>query len=126
MSGAVDVTVDSYDPSPLPLPPAGWEQARLAPTLLRWRIVQGDTEVREWETPVDLRRYLLPFSLFDVVYAPGTYQNRRNRPGRYEYFLAHGLDTGLVPNGSYALQVDALDAQENLTQASFAFTIRNG
>ena len=125
VTGTVDVTVDAYDPSPLPLPPAGWEQARLAPTLLRWRITQGETVLRDWETPVDFRRYVFPFALFDFVYGPGTYQNRANRPGRYEYFLAHGLDTGLYPNGAYLLQVDVLDAQENLGQASFPFTIRN-
>lgn len=125
VTGAVDVTLDAYDPSPLPLPPAEWAQARLAPTFIRWQVVQGQNTVRLWETPVDFRTFLFPFTLFDFVYAPGTYQNRPNRPGRYEYFLAHELDTGLFPNGSYVLQVDALDAQENLGQASFAFTIRN-
>jgi murein DD-endopeptidase MepM/ murein hydrolase activator NlpD len=124
VTGAVDMTIDAYDPSPLPLP-TEWAQARLAPTLIRWRIVQGQNTVRQWETAVDFRTFLLPFTLFDFVYAPGTYQNRPDRPGRYEYYLAHELDTRLFPNGSYVLQVDALDAQENLGQASFAFTIRN-
>lgn len=125
VTGVVEVTLDAYDPSPLPLPPAEWAQARLAPALIRWRIVQGQTNVRLWETAVDFRTYVVPVSLFNLFYAPGTYQNRPNRPGRYEYYLAHGLDTALLPNGSYVLQVDALDAQENLGQASFAFTIRN-
>lgn len=125
VSGAVDVTVDAYDPSPLPLPPTEWAQARLAPAFVRWRIVQGQNTIRQWETAVDFRMFLLPFTLFDFVYAPGTYQNRPNRPGRYEYYLAHGLDTRLLPNGAYVLQVDALDDQENLGQASFAFTVAN-
>ena len=73
----------------------------------------------------DFRTFLLPFTLFDFVYAPGTYQNRPNRPGRYEYYLAHELDTGMLPNGSYVLQVEALDEQENVGQASFAFTVGN-
>ncbi len=124
VTGVIDVTVDAYDVSPLPLP-TEWAQARLAPALIRWRIVEGQNTVRQWETAVDFRTFLLPLPLFDFVYAPGTFQNKPNRPGRYEYYLAHELDTRLFPNGSYVLQVDALDAQENLGQASFAFTISN-
>lgn len=125
LGGVVEVTVEAYDTSPLPLPPDVWAQARLAPTLIRWRIVQGQFTVRPWETVADFRTFLLPLSLFDFVYAPGTFQNRPNRPGHYEYYLAHQLDTRTLPNGSYVLQVDALDAQENLRQASFAFTVTN-
>jgi hypothetical protein len=125
VAGVVDVTVDAYDPSPLPLPPTEWAQSRLAPALIRWRIVQGQNTIKQWETAVDFRTFLLPFTLFDFVYASGTYQNRPNRPGRYEYFLAHELDTHLLLNGSYVLQVDALDDQENLGQASYAFTVAN-
>jgi hypothetical protein len=126
LGGFVDVTIDAYDPSPLPGPPDPWAQARLSPAFIRWRIVQGPNTVRQWETAVDFRRFLLPIALFNFVYAPGTYQNRPDRPGRYEYYLAHGLDTGLLPNGSYVLQVEALDEQENLGEASFPFTILNG
>ena len=126
LTGFVDVTIDAFDPSPLPGPPDVWAQARLAPALIRWRIVQGPNTVRQWEIAVDFRRFLIPLALFNFVYAPGTYQNRPNRPGRFEFYLAHQLDTGLLPNGSYQLQVDALDVQENLGQASFPFTILNG
>ncbi len=125
VAGTVEVTLDAYDVSPLPLPPPGWAEARLAPALIRWQIVQGQTIVRPWETVVDFRTFMVPRSLFNLVYTPGTYQNRPNRPGRYEYYLAHGLDTRLLTNGPYVLQADVLDAQENLGQASFAFTVRN-
>jgi murein DD-endopeptidase MepM/ murein hydrolase activator NlpD len=125
LTGFVEVTIDAFDPPPLPALPDGWTQAKLAPALIRWRIVQGQNTVKPWETAVDFRTFLLPKSLFDFVYAPGTYQNKINRPGRYEFYLAHELETGLLPNGSYVLQVDVLDDQENLGQASFAFTIRN-
>jgi hypothetical protein len=125
VSGFVEVTVDAYDPSPLPLPPTEWAEARLAPALIRWRVVQGQYTIRQWETAVDFRTFVLPFTLFDFVYAPGTYQNRPNRPGRYEYYLAHELDTRSFPNGSYVLQVDALDDQENVGQGLFAFTVVN-
>jgi hypothetical protein len=125
LSGVVDITVNSFDTSPLPMPPAPWTDARLAPTLIRWRIVQGQVTFRPWETSVDFRRFLLPFSVFNLVYAPGTFQNRAGKPGNYIYYLGHGFDTRTLPNGSYVLQVEALDAQGNIGQASFAFAIAN-
>jgi hypothetical protein len=125
VGGIVDVTVEAYDNSPLPLPPTGWEGARLAPVLIRWRIVQGQRAIRRWETAVDFRTFLLPASLFDFIYAPGTFQNRPKRPGHYVYYLAHELNTAALPNGSYVLEVEALDAQENMGEASFAFTVTN-
>ncbi len=125
LTGFVDVTIDAFDPPPLPPLPAEWAQAKLAPAHIRWRIVQGETTVKPWETPVDFRTFLLAKSVWGFVYAPGTFQNKSNRPGRYEFYLAHEFATGLFPNGSYELQVEALDEQENLGHASFAFTIRN-
>jgi hypothetical protein len=124
VSGLVEITVDAYDPSPLLLP-LEWSQARLAPALIRWQIVQGELAVRPWQSSVDFRKFLLPFSLFSYVYAPGTHQNRPNRVGRYEYYLTHQFDTRLLANGSYVLQVEALDEQENVGRASFPFTVAN-
>lgn len=124
VSGAVDIIAESFDTSPMPIP-APWEQSIFAPALIRWRIVQAQTTFWQWTTAVDFRRYLLPFSLYDFVYAPGTFQNRPGRRGRYEYYLVHQLDTRRLPNGSYVLQVDALDQQENLGRASFPFTVTN-
>jgi hypothetical protein len=63
--------------------------------------------------------------VFNLVYAPGTFQNRPGKPGNYIYYLAHGFDTRTLPNAQYVLQVEALDAQENVGQASFAFAIAN-
>ena len=99
VAGIVDITADVHDLLPLPLPPAEWQQAWLAPTLIRWRIVQGQIMLRPWETAVDFRRYVFPLSLFDFVYGPGTFQNKENRAGRYEYYLAHQFDTRSLPNG---------------------------
>ena len=97
----------------------------MTPSLIRWRIVRGQNTVRPWETAVDFRTFLLPIRLFDFVYAPGTFQNKAGRRGRYEFYLAHALDTRTLANGSYVLQIDALDEQENMGQASFAFTVTN-
>jgi hypothetical protein len=124
VTGTVDITCEAFDTPPVPLP-LPWNQVIYTPSLLRWRIVQGQNTIRQWETPVDFRTFLLPLNLFNYVYAPGTFQNKAGRRGRYEFFLAHQFDTRVLTNGSYVLQVDALDAQENLGQASFAFTVTN-
>ena len=123
--GTVDLTVDADDPEPFPLPPLEWSHATLAPSLIRWRVVQGPTTIRRWETAVDFRAIVLPLSLFPHIYAPGTRQNRPFRPGRYEFYLAHELDTRAWPNGAYVLQVEALDEQENKGEAWFPFTVGN-
>jgi hypothetical protein len=124
VAGIVDITTEAFDTSPTPIP-FPWNQAILTPSLLRWRIVQGQNTIRQWETAVDFRTFLIPISLFDFVYAPGTFQNKPGRRGRYEFYLAHQFDTRVLPNGSYVLQIEALDDQENVGQASFAFTVTN-
>jgi murein DD-endopeptidase MepM/ murein hydrolase activator NlpD len=124
VSGYVDITTEAYDTSPIPIE-FPWNQAIMTPALVRWRIVQGQNTIRPWQIAVDFRTFLLPINLFDFVYAPGTFQNKAGRRGRYEFYLAHAFDTRALPNGSYVLQVDALDEQENFNQASFAFTVTN-
>jgi len=124
VTGTVDITTEAFDTPPVPIP-LPWNQAIFTPSLIRWRIVQGQNTTRAWETPVDFRTFLLPLNIFSFVYAPGTFQNRAGRRGRYEFYLAHQFDTHVLSNGSYVLQIDALDEQENLGQALFAFTVRN-
>ena len=124
VTGVVDLIVEAYDTSPMPIP-APWEHSIMAPALLRWRVLQGETPIRQWTTGVDFRTFLLPLSLYDFVYAPGTFQNRPGRRGRYQLYLAHDFDTRTLPNGSYVLQVEALDEQENVGRGSVAFTITN-
>lgn len=124
VTGVVDITTEALDTSPMPIP-LPWNQAIFTPSLIRWRIVQGQNTIRRWETPVNFRNYLLPLDLFNFVYAPGTFQNKPGRRGRYEFYLAHAFDTRTLPDGSYVLQVEAVDEQENAGQASFAFTVTN-
>jgi hypothetical protein len=124
VSGVVDITTEAFDTSPIPLE-APWNQAIMTPALIRWRIVQGQNTIKPWVTAVDFRTFLLPIDIFGFVYAPGTFQNKAGRRGRYEFYLAHSFDTRVLPNGSYVLQIDALDDQENMGQASFAFTVTN-
>jgi murein DD-endopeptidase MepM/ murein hydrolase activator NlpD len=124
VTGTVDITAEAFDTPPVPIP-LPWNQAIFTPSLIRWRVVHGQNTIRPWETPVDFRTFLLPINLFTFVYAPGTFQNKAGRRGRYEFYLAHQFDSRVLPNGSYVLQVDALDEQENVGQALFAFTVRN-
>ena len=88
VTGTVDITAEAFDTPPVPLP-LPWNQVIYTPSVIRWRIVQGQNTVRQWETPVDFRSFLLPLNLFNFVYAPGTFQNKAGRRGRYEFYLAH-------------------------------------
>ena len=124
VSGAVDVVVEAWDKPPLPIPPP-WADVTVAPALVRWRVLRGREVVRPWHAPVDFRKGLLPPSLFRVVFAQGTRQNKPGRPGRYRLYAAHSWSTRLLPNGLYKIQVSVADAQGNRAVASLPFTIAN-
>jgi hypothetical protein len=124
VQGAVDVIVEAWDRPPIaPLPP--WDDVLVTPALLRWRVLRGRTVARPWHAPVDFRRTMLPPSLYNVVYAPGTRQNRPGKPGRYRFFMAHSWTTSLLPNGLYRLEVAATDSQGNRAVSGLPFTIAN-
>ena len=122
--GPVDVVVDAYDLPSLAAPPP-WTDMPLSPGLLRWRLLRGATVVRGWRTPIDLRVALVPRAQFGKVFAPGTRQNRSYRAGRYRYFLAREWNTRLLPNGSYRLQVEAVDVRGNTAGAFISLRIAN-
>jgi hypothetical protein len=124
VAGDVDVVVEAWDKPPL-RPPAPWHDMPVTPALLRWRVLRGGKTVRPWRAPVDFRRNLLPPSLFPIVYAPGTRQNKPPKPGRYCFFVAHGWSTTLLPNGLYRVEVHAADAQGNSARSGIPFTISN-
>lgn len=124
VSGAVDVIVEAWDRPPI-VPPPPWDDVAVTPALLRWRVLRGREVVRPWQAPVDFRRTLLPRSLFRVVYAPGTRQNRRDERGRYRFYMAHGWNTRGLRNGLYRLQVSAADAHGNRAVGGLPFTIAN-
>jgi hypothetical protein len=124
VNGDVDVVVEAWDRPPLPVPPP-WHDLVVSPALLRWRVLRGRRVVRPWRAPVDFRKTMLPASLFHVVYAAGTRQNKANSIGRYRYFVAHGWTTSLLADGLYRLEVEASDAQGNRARAGLPFTISN-
>jgi hypothetical protein len=124
VSGDVDVIVEAWDRPPL-VPPPPWDDIAVTPAVLRWRVLRGREVVRPWHVPVDFRRTLLPRSLFHVVYAQGTRQNRPNRRGRYRFYMAHGWTTSLLRNGLYRLEVSAADAHGNRAVGGLPFTVAN-
>jgi hypothetical protein len=124
VSGVVDVIVDAFDLPPMRVPPP-WSNMPVTPALLRWRVLRGRRVMRPWHAPVDFRRTLLPASLFHAVYAPGTRQNKPNKPGRYRFYVARGWNTRRLANGLYRLEVSAADAHGNRAVAALPFTIAN-
>jgi murein DD-endopeptidase MepM/ murein hydrolase activator NlpD len=124
VTGVVDVESEIYDTPPVvPRPP--WQVARLAPAIVWWRLARGGVAVTDWTVAIDFHFALMPAGMYGWLYAPGTYQNKANRPGHYVFWLAHALDTSTLPNGRYALDVLAADTRWNVGSASLAFTIAN-
>ena len=122
VSGSVDVAVDAYDTPPLP-PPTAWDESRVAPALLRWRLLDADGLVVPWQIGLDFLHALLPQSLFDSVYAPETRENRASRPGFYRLYVLRDLDLAPLPPGLYVLQVEALDTRSNVGRGSVVFRV---
>jgi hypothetical protein len=125
VSGAVDVVAEAHDVPPVPVP-APWHGLPVTPAKVRWRVQHGGAVVRRWHTPVDFTKGLLPQSRFHAIYAPETRQNHAGEPGRYRFFLARTWSTQLLPDGTYDLEVEALDLAGNAGSLRLPFTIANG
>jgi hypothetical protein len=125
VSGAFDVVAEAHDVPPVPVP-APWHGLPVTPAKVRWRVQHGGAVVRRWHTPVDFTKGLLPQSRFHTIYAPETRQNHAGEPGRYRFFLAHTWSTQLLPDGTYDLEVEALDLAGNAGSLRLPFTIANG
>ena len=124
ISGVVDVTTNVYDTPPL-APPAPWNAPKLTPSLIRWRIVGGTVAPPAWQTAVDFRWSLLPESVFPLIYAPDTHQNKANRPGNYTFYLRQDWDTTELPDGAYTLEVAASDMRGNVGTYAQPFVVAN-
>lgn len=122
--GVVDIEADAYDTPPI-APPGPWSVARLAPALVMWKLSLNGVIVSNWSLSADFTYALMPGPLYPYVYAPGTYQNKAHRPGRYLFWITHGLDTTALPNGTYTLEVLAEDTRFNQGTMSLNFTIAN-
>ena len=122
--GGVDVIAEAHDMPPLPVP-APWNDLPVTPARLRWRVLRNTEVVRPWHTPVDFRATLLPKSAFSRIFAAGTRQNHADTPGLYRFYLAHSWSTTQLPDGSYKVQVQAVDLAGNTGTRTQAFTVAN-
>jgi hypothetical protein len=108
----------------LPAPP--WNLTRVAPALIRWRLLPDGASSSRWRTAVDFRSYLAPQEQFSAVYAPWTTLNQPGRPARLVYYLGQRWDSTKLANGRYRLQVAVFDSQGNYAVAGLWITIANG
>lgn len=125
VSGTIALIADAYElPSIAPAPP--WNRARLVPSVVRWRLIPGNGDPPSpWHTAADFRYRLFPGSMYANVYAPGTYQNKANRPGDYRFWLTQGLDTTSLANGTYWIDVQAFDLAGMVGENQIALNVAN-
>jgi murein DD-endopeptidase MepM/ murein hydrolase activator NlpD len=122
--GLVDIEAEVSDAPPIK-PPGTWGIARLTPALVMWRLLRSGVALGNWQTSVDFTSSLMPALAYPFIYAAGTYQNKPNRPGRYLFWITHGLDTTTLPNGAYTVEVLAEDNRFNESKLSLDFTVAN-
>jgi len=116
--GRVSVIVDaSVAPARPPKPP--WQHARLAPSLVRWRLLAAHSAASAWRDAVAFRIWIPPNRLFADVYAPGSRPNWPNQPGRYRFYLARDWNVRRLPSGRYEIEVQAI-GRLGLTATAYA------
>ena len=125
LAGIVDLIAEAHDVTPLP-PLAPYTDMPVTPASVSWRLVAHATEVVPWQTVADFRTVLPANSLYGTVYAPGTTQNHPPKPGLYRFQLAAAFNTGLHPDGSYRLDVEATDSRGNLSLGHLTIVLTNG
>jgi len=123
--GIVDVDAEIYDLPPV-TPPPPWQVARLTPAIVWWRLSRNGVAITDWNLSVDFHYALMPASLYNWIYVPGTYQNKANRPGNYLFWITHGLDTTTLGDGRYRIDVLAEDTRGNVGTNGLDFTVANG
>jgi len=125
VNGTVAFVADAYElPSIAPPPP--WNRARLVPSFVRWRLIpeNGDPPT-PWRVAADFRYALEPQAAFSRIYAPGTYQNKPNRPGDYRFWLTPSFDTTSLPDGGYWVDVQAFNLSGAAGDDSIPITVVN-
>lgn len=122
--GLANFLAGAYDTPPQP-PPFPWQMARLSPALIWW-VLTGPDGVSVSSIAVDFLDGIPINPLYAFIYAPGTYQNKANRPGQYLFWLAHYFDTSAGPDGRYLLHVYAEDTRGNIGTRTLEFTTANG
>ena len=134
LSDWVDIVVSAFDPPPIPrfgsrvlLP--------VTPAALLWSVTRPDGQVVLRRRPGPDFRNTIPHNAeFWGVYARGTYQNHAifgghmhaHLAGRYLFHLVPDFfDTSLLPDGTYILNVTAIDTRGNRAVKHVPFRIVN-
>jgi hypothetical protein len=121
--GLVTICCFAHDTTPMLVPPP-WSHMPVTPALLRFRVVRSGKVVVPWRKGVDLRTFRTP-DAFHVLYGADTRQNHPNKPGLYDFLLAHDWNSALYPDGTYRIDVEASDIHGNRAVSNLAFSIRN-
>jgi hypothetical protein len=121
LTGTGSLVLDAFDTASS-VTPAPWP---VTPALIRWRVLHNGTPLTAWKRVLDSRR-TLPKDQFGSVYAAGTAQNHPGVPGRYRFLLARRWSTEKLPNGGYAIEVQAADIRGNSRTARIRLTVANG
>jgi hypothetical protein len=116
LTGRFDIVVEAFDTTPM-LVPEPWSRLPVTPVRIRWSLSYGTRSVVSPQTAVDFSRQL-PSERYDWVYAPGTFQNRRGRPGHYRFYLAHAFRASQLRPGVGRLRIEASDTRGNRVVAT--------
>ena len=131
--GLVDLIVEAFDRPPLSAPQPAWQGMPVSLALVRWRLVRNAHAYVPWRVVSDFRTSFVPRIAgkppsdvhFGNVYAPGTRQNKPNKPGLYRFWLARKFDTRPFPDGDYRLDVEAADIRGNASRGHLVVTLVN-
>ena len=122
--GRVDLVAEAYDATPVSIS-GPWHDKPLTPALLQWRLLRGKRVVIGWRTAVDFRLTYPSNDLWSRTYTSWTRQNKKIWDARYGFYLAHGLDSRTLADGTYRVQVKATDIRGNTGIGSFPLTVAN-
>ena len=122
--GRVDLVAEAYDATPISIS-GPWHDKPLTPALLRWKLLDGKHVVTGWHTAVDFRLTYPSNELWNRTYTTWTRQNKKIWDARYGFYLARGLDTRALHDGTYVVQVEATDIRGNSGTGFFPLTVAN-
>ena len=131
--GRIDLIVETFDRPPISAPQTPWHGMPVTPALVRWRLVRNAHAYVPWRVSSDFRRSFVPKIAgkpasdvhFGNVYAPGTRQNKPNKPGLFRFWVARGFDTRPFPDGDYRLDVEAADIRGNASRGHLVLDLVN-
>jgi Peptidase family M23 len=117
LSGKVDIVVEAFDMPPT-LVPQPWSRLPVTPARIRWSIERGSRRIVSRHTAADFSRTKMFPSVYDSIYAPGTFQNQLGKRGHYRFYLAHHFDTARLPLRPSEIRIAAFDTRGNRVVAT--------